>query len=84
MPTASHSPRATRFSHRTSAAAPSRSPARSPRGTPPPPERALAESNGLVVDYVEVAEFDPPVLAAAVRVGSTRLIDNVVLEGDPA
>jgi pantoate--beta-alanine ligase len=43
---------------------------------------ALAESNGLVVDYVEVADFDPPVLAAAVRVGSTRLIDNVVLEGD--
>ena len=35
---------------------------------------------GLEVDYVEVAEFDPPVLAAAVRVGSTRLIDNVVLE----
>jgi pantothenate synthetase len=34
---------------------------------------------GLEVDYVEVAEFDPPVLAAAVRVGSTRLIDNVVL-----
>jgi len=33
----------------------------------------------LDVDYVEVADFDPPVLAAAVRVGSTRLIDNVVL-----
>jgi len=43
----------------------------------------LAESNGLEVDYVEVADFDPPVLAAAVRVGSTRLIDNVPLEGDP-
>ena len=42
----------------------------------------LAESNGLEVDYVELAEFDPPVLAAAVRVGSTRLIDNVVLEGE--
>jgi pantoate--beta-alanine ligase len=40
----------------------------------------LAESNGLVVDYVEVADFDPPVLAGAVRVGSTRLIDNVPLE----
>jgi pantoate--beta-alanine ligase len=38
---------------------------------------ALAE---LDVDYVEVVDFDPPVLAAAVRVGSTRLIDNVVLE----
>jgi pantoate--beta-alanine ligase len=42
----------------------------------------LAASNGLAVDYVEVADFDPPVLAGAVRVGSTRLIDNVVLEGD--
>ena len=36
----------------------------------------------LDVDYVEVADFDPTVLAAAVRVGSTRLIDNVVLEGE--
>ena len=47
-------------------------------------EQALAElaaANGLDVDYVEVADFDPPVLAGAVRVGSTRLIDNVVLEG---
>lgn len=42
----------------------------------------LASSNGLEVDYVEVADFDPPVLAGAVRVGSTRLIDNVPLEGD--
>ena len=32
------------------------------------------------VDYVEVAPFDPPVLAAAVRVGAVRLIDNVVLD----
>jgi len=39
--------------------------------------RALLE--GLDVDYVEIADYDPPVLAAAVRVGSTRLIDNVVL-----
>jgi pantoate--beta-alanine ligase len=36
----------------------------------------------LEVEYVEIADFDPKVLAAAVRVGSTRLIDNVVLEGD--
>ncbi len=44
----------------------------------------LARSNGLVVDYVEVAHFDPPVLAGAVRVGSVRLIDNIVLdEGAP-
>ncbi len=35
---------------------------------------------GLDVDYVEVADFDPRVLAAAVRVGETRLIDNVILE----
>jgi pantoate--beta-alanine ligase len=42
----------------------------------------LRASNGLAIDYVEVADFDPPVLAGAVRVGSTRLIDNVPLEGD--
>ena len=41
---------------------------------------ARAVLAGLDVDYVEIADFDPPVLAAAVRVGSTRLIDNVVLE----
>jgi pantoate--beta-alanine ligase len=34
----------------------------------------------LDVDYVEVAPFDPPVLAGAVRVGSVRLIDNVPLD----
>jgi pantoate--beta-alanine ligase len=38
----------------------------------------------LEVDYVEIAEFEPKVLAAAVRIGDTRLIDNVVLEGDAA
>jgi pantoate--beta-alanine ligase len=43
---------------------------------------ARAALNGLDVDYVEVADFDPPVLAAAVRVGSTRLIDNVVLDAN--
>jgi pantoate--beta-alanine ligase len=43
------------------------------------PDRARDLLAGLDVDYVEVADFDPPVLAAAVRVGSTRLIDNVVL-----
>jgi pantoate--beta-alanine ligase len=36
--------------------------------------------DGLEIDYFEVADFDPRVLAAAVRVGNTRLIDNVVLE----
>ena len=44
--------------------------------------RARELLRGLDVDYVEVADFDPKVLAAAVRVGSTRLIDNVVLEGE--
>ncbi len=44
------------------------------------PERARELLDGLEVDYVEIAPFDPPVLAAAVRVGSTRLIDNIPLE----
>ncbi len=38
--------------------------------------------DGLEVDYFEVANFEPTVLAAAVRIGGTRLIDNVVLEGE--
>src|SRR5204862_6309599 len=43
--------------------------------------RALAARDrgaldGLAVDYFEEADFEPRVLAAAVRVGSTRLIDN--------
>jgi pantoate--beta-alanine ligase len=42
-------------------------------------DRARSELDGLAVDYVEVAPFDPPVLAAAIRVGDIRLIDNVVL-----
>jgi pantoate--beta-alanine ligase len=37
--------------------------------------------NGLVPEYVELLDLDgAKVLAAAARVGSTRLIDNVVLE----
>jgi pantoate--beta-alanine ligase len=47
------------------------------------PVRAREMLRGLDVEYVEVAPFDPPVLAAAVRVGGVRLIDNVVLEGHP-
>jgi pantoate--beta-alanine ligase len=47
-------------------------------------DAARAALAGLDVDYVERADFDPPVLAAAIRVGSTRLIDNVVLEEEPA
>jgi pantoate--beta-alanine ligase len=47
--------------------------------------QARAQLNGLDVDYVEVADFEPRVLAAAIRVGKTRLIDNVILEAkEPA
>jgi pantoate--beta-alanine ligase len=47
------------------------------------PSEAARLLEGLDVDYVAVAPFDPPVLAAAIRVGDTRLIDNIVLdEGD--
>ncbi|HEY6605095.1 MAG TPA: pantoate--beta-alanine ligase [Gaiellaceae bacterium] len=43
------------------------------------------ELNGLEPDYVELLDLgDATVLAAAARVGSTRLIDNVVLEGELA
>ena len=44
------------------------------------PKQARELLAGLDIDYVELADFDPPVLAAAIRVGSTRLIDNVVLD----
>ena len=47
------------------------------------PTRARGLLDGVAVDYVEVADFEPRVLAGAIRVGDTRLIDNVVLEGDP-
>ena len=46
-----------------------------------PAKEAQRLLDGLDVDYVEVADLDgQQVLAAAVRVGKTRLIDNVVLE----
>jgi pantoate--beta-alanine ligase len=52
------------------------------------PRRArelLAAEPELHTDYVDVLEDDGArVLAAAVRVGATRLIDNVPLEGGPA
>jgi pantoate--beta-alanine ligase len=47
-------------------------------------DAARASMNGLQVDYI-AEELDPDgrlVLEAAVRVGRTRLIDNVILEGD--
>jgi pantoate--beta-alanine ligase len=43
---------------------------------------ASAELNGLRADYVELVDLDgATVLAAAVRVGSIRLIDNVLVKG---
>jgi pantoate--beta-alanine ligase len=43
--------------------------------------RTLEAEPGLTVDYVDVADLDGPTLVAAVRVGATRLIDNVRLAG---
>ena len=52
-------------------------------GEPDPVAAARASLNGLEPDYVEVLDLgDAKVLAAAVRVGATRLIDNVLLEGE--
>jgi pantoate--beta-alanine ligase len=46
-------------------------------------QAARAALNGLEPDYVELVDLDgATVLAAAARVGPTRLIDNVVLEGE--
>jgi len=51
-------------------------------GEPDPVAAARASLNGLDPDYVEVLDLgDAKLLAAAIRVGSTRLIDNVLLEG---
>jgi pantoate--beta-alanine ligase len=49
-----------------------------------PVEAARASMDGLEVDYiVETVDIDNQLLLeAAVRVGPTRLIDNVILEGD--
>jgi pantoate--beta-alanine ligase len=47
-----------------------------------PVAAARAQLNGLTPDYVELVDLDEAtVLAAAVRIGSTRLIDNVLLKG---
>jgi pantoate--beta-alanine ligase len=44
---------------------------------------ARAALNGLDPEYVDLVDLDGvTVLAAAARVGTTRLIDNVVLEGE--
>ena len=44
------------------------------------PDSARALLEGLEIEYVAVAPFSPPVLAAAVRVDGVRLIDTVVLD----
>jgi pantoate--beta-alanine ligase len=46
------------------------------------PERAreMLTAAGIEPEYVAVADLDGPTLAVAARVGSTRLIDNVLLE----
>ena len=50
--------------------------------SPDPVSAARAELNGLHPDYVELLDLDgATLLAAAVRVGSTRLIDNVLVKG---
>jgi pantoate--beta-alanine ligase len=52
-------------------------------GSADPIAAARGSLNGLVPEYVEVLDLgDAKVLAAAVRVGATRLIDNVLLEGE--
>jgi pantoate--beta-alanine ligase len=53
------------------------------RGADDPVAAAHAALNGLEPDYVELLRVDgATLLTAAARVGSTRLIDNVVVEGD--
>ena len=42
--------------------------------------RVLDDADGVEVDYLAVADLDGPTLAGAIRVGSTRLIDNVLLD----
>jgi len=43
--------------------------------------RAVLAGAGVEPEYVAVADLDGPTLAVAARVGSTRLIDNVRLDG---
>jgi pantoate--beta-alanine ligase len=46
--------------------------------------RAILSEAGIEPDYVAVADLDGPTLAVAARVGSTRLIDNVLLSKEGA
>lgn len=53
------------------------------RSAPDPVAAARAALNGLQPEYVELLHVgDATLLTAATSFGSTRLIDNVVLEGD--
>jgi pantoate--beta-alanine ligase len=45
--------------------------------------RDVLAAAGIEPDYVAVADLDGPTLAIAARIGATRLIDNVLLEGAP-
>ena len=52
-------------------------------GEPDPVAAARGSLNGLEPEYVELLDLGHArVLAAAIRVGSTRLIDNVLVEGE--
>jgi pantoate--beta-alanine ligase len=52
-------------------------------GADDPVAAARAALNGLSPEYVELVDVDgAQLLAAAVRVGSTRLIDNVLVKGE--
>ena len=52
-------------------------------GEPDPVSAARGSLNGLEPEYVEALDVGgAKVLAAAIRVGTTRLIDNVLLEGE--
>ena len=44
--------------------------------------RSVLAEAGIEPEYLAVADLDGPTLAVAARVGDTRLIDNVQLEGD--
>jgi pantoate--beta-alanine ligase len=44
--------------------------------------RTILADAGIDPEYVAVADLDGPTLAIAARVGSARLIDNVLLEGE--
>jgi pantoate--beta-alanine ligase len=53
------------------------------RGADDPVAAARAAMNGLEPEYVELLRVDgATLLTAAARVGATRLIDNVVVEGE--